>query len=116
MGVPIVFAAFILFLLAFQYKLTKNSRQDNRLKKAFWDAEESSLFARKAPIADSDWIHPNSQILPTSTIEEFIAFGRPELYELQEACFTLSKQPMLDLSHMLNSEVRSKYGASQLKS
>ncbi|PKM49539.1 MAG: hypothetical protein CVV02_15530 [Firmicutes bacterium HGW-Firmicutes-7] len=114
MDIPTLFILFLIFIIIFQHNLRKTDRMTNKSRKKFWEHEENSLFARKSPIESSLYISPAIDSLPRFSIEEFQAFGNIDLFKIQETCFDLANKPMVNLSDMLNSDVRNKYGTSNL--
>lgn len=115
MGIPIIFVLFLIFLFIFQHHLRKTDRLTERARKEFWNREENSLFTRKSPIEKRDFLQPKTENLPRETLDYFIGIEKEELFDLQEKCFELARNPMLDLSDLLNSEVKLKYGSSNLE-
>lgn len=114
MTIPATFILFLIAIFIFQHNLRKSDRTINNSRKNFWAHEEKSLFARKSPIESSLYIKPNLEALPKFSIEDFISFGDENLYKIQEHCFNIATEPMVNLSDMLNSDVRMKYGTSNL--
>lgn len=115
MGIPIIFVLFLIFIFIFQHNLKKNDRNGKMARKQFWEYEENSFFARKLPLNDNDFIKPNVHSIPKLDYEAFKALNNPQMFTVQEKCFSLADIPMLDLSGMLNSELRYRYGAANLE-
>lgn len=115
MGIPIIFVLFLFFIFIFQHNLRKNDRKEKSARNQFWDYEKNSFFARKSPINNNDFIKPNSEALPKLDYEAFKALGNTQMFEIQEKCFSYADMPMLDLSNMLNSEIRHKYGVANFE-
>jgi hypothetical protein len=114
MNIPVIFILFLIFIFIFRHNLNKTDKETVRLNKLFWNKEEKSLFARKQKINDDIFI---LSTLPTNIRRskvEYKSLGDSSIYKLQERCFYLSKEPMANLSNLSNSEVRLKYGASNL--
>ncbi len=114
MGVPVLFICFIFLIAIFQYNLQKGEAHRKKSRKRFWEFEDSSWFGRKGSIEPNYFLHPNASNLPKLTFEEFDALEMSYLFKLQETCFELAKEPMVDLSYLLNSEIRHKYGANNV--
>ncbi|PKM95199.1 MAG: hypothetical protein CVU84_05790 [Firmicutes bacterium HGW-Firmicutes-1] len=114
MVIPSIFVLFLIFIFIFQHNLRKSDKMLNKSRKIFWEKEEKSLFARKAPIDTNIYIIPSIEALPNFSFEEFKAFGNEDLFKTQELCFDIAKSPMVNLSDMLNSDIRIKYGTSNL--
>lgn len=114
MGIPTIFVVFLIFIFIFQHNLKKSERTVNKNRRIFWEREEKSLFARKTSITSEELIHAHPEALPRFPLEYFKELESENLYKLQERCFKLTTEPMMNLSDMLNSDVRIKYGAANL--
>lgn len=114
MGIPTIFILFLIFIFIFQHNLRKSERSINNSRRTFWEREEKSLFARKTAISPDDYIQANPESLPQFPLEYFHEIGDEQLYKLQQRCLKLANEPMMNLSDMMNSDVRIKYGAANL--
>jgi len=110
MGIPTIFILFLIFLFIFHHNLKKTEKLTAIKRKEFWENEEKSMFSRKSQIEDTNYIVPDISGVKHNNKEYFAELGHPELFKYQELIFSLSKEPMLNLSNMSNSEIRLKYG------
>lgn len=115
MGIPMIFVLFLIFLFIFQYHLRKSDRLAKESTKKFWAKEEASMFSRKSPIEPEQYIKPQIENFPKKTLEYFKELNYEKLYSIQENCFYLATQPMLNFSNILNSDLRLKYGSANLQ-
>lgn len=114
MGIPTIFIVFLIFIFVFQHNLRKSDRMISHNRRSFWDKEEKSLFVRKTDLDPNDFVHANAEALPHYSLEYFKELGDEHLYKLQERCFKLASEPMMNLSELMNSDIRLKYGAANL--
>jgi tetratricopeptide (TPR) repeat protein len=114
MGIPVIFLSFLVFIIIYRIQLAKLDKDQNAINKLFWEREESSLFVRKKEIKPYELILPNVDSIPTYSQSEYEAMGNKDLFNIQEKCITYSHTKMLNTSHLLNSEVRLKYGSANI--
>ena len=114
-GIPTFLVLFLIFLAVFRYRLSKAERINRKASKAFWDQEHSSHFIRKKLITEDDLIKPRLEDFPIFTMEDFEQMENPHIFKLQQDCLDLANKPMMNLGHLLNSEIRLKYGTANLE-
>lgn len=114
MGIPIIFIFFLIFVFLFRYKMNQQEKSTRQSNDFFWEREKKSLFVRKKTIDDDIYLKADISKFPTYSLEQFIAWQAKKLYKVQEDCLYYANQPMVNLSNMLNSEIRLKFGPANL--
>lgn len=114
MNYPILLVIIIILIVIFRYNLQKSDKSRAKQNEDFWKKEESSLFARAKEIDKDLFINTNLPKSLKKTELEYEKLGNKKLYELQERCFSLSDNFLLNLSHMTNIEIRQTFGAAKL--
>lgn len=105
---PIVVGIVLFILLWMRIDSNKNANFVKKEKDAFWKRENSSNNTRKADIASLDYIKIPIELLPfTDTDDE-------ELNSLQKFIKSLSKQPILNLTGLSNTDLKLKYGVANI--
>jgi len=92
----------------------KSENQEVHEREDFWTKESESHYVRKKELTEDDYVKTHFHNLPAHDESYYKALGRDRLYTYQENCRLLSIEPMMNLTNMLNSEVRLKYGTAQL--
>lgn len=115
MGIPIFFIFFITIVFIFRYNMRKNSMIESQENDAFWDKEHESHYIRKQELTEEDLIDSHGSDLPLFDIELYEYHDMTRLLEYQETCHRLKDQPMMNMTGMLNSDIRLKYGTSQVE-
>jgi hypothetical protein len=80
----------------------------------FWKKESKSHYIRKKELTEDDYVRTHHENLPLIESSKYSSLGKERLYTYQENCRLLTLNPMMNLSTMLNSDVRLKYGTGQL--
>lgn len=114
MGIPTIFIAFVIFIIVFRYKIHKNTEFNKKKQVDFWSKESDSHAVRKKDIDPSDFLKTNPEAIPTFDASFYKSNNMHRLHHSQLQCQGLAKEPLMNLSHMLNSDVRLKYGTAQL--
>lgn len=110
MGIPVFFITFIILLTIFQIYLNKTSISRKNSRRKFWSHEEKSWFGRKSQIESDHYLHPNIENLPHLSKEDYENLGKESMFRIQEECYAIALEPMIDLTNMLNSDIRHQYG------
>ena len=99
----------ILFVLIWvgvlQFKMRASSSKEADASAAFWARERKANFTRKKPLPVEDYIHVPLEHLPFTETDD------PEERELMEQITSLSKEPILNVSHMTNTDIKLTYGS-----
>lgn len=114
MEIPIIFIVFLIFVFLFRYKMNQQEKATHRSNELFWEREKKSLFIRKKTLDDTIYLKADISKFPKYSLEQFIEWQAKKLYKVQEDCLYYASQPMVNLSNMLNSEIRLKYGTANL--
>lgn len=99
----------ILFVLIWvgvlQFKLMRSNSKEADASAAFWARERKANFTRKKPLPVEDYIHVPLERLPFSETDD------PEECDLQDQLLALSKENILNVSHMTNTDIKLAYGS-----
>lgn len=99
----------ILFVLIWvgvlQFKLMKSNSKEADSSAAFWERERKANFTRKQPLPVDDYIKVPLDKLPFSKTDI------PEERDIQNQIEILSKEPILNVSNMTNTDIKLTYGS-----
>lgn len=115
MEFPIIFILFLMLLLIFQLSLKKSNLSRKRSSQKFWSNEEKSWFARKSQVELDLFIHPNTENLPRLSRQDYESLGKEAMFRIQEEGYAIALEPMVDLTNMLNSDIRLQYGPANFE-
>ena len=103
----------ILFVLIWvgvlQYKLMKSRAKEEETSADFWERERRANFTRKQPLPVDDYIKIPLEKLPFSETDD------PEEKEIQERILALSKENILNVSNMTNTDIKLAYGTGNFQ-
>lgn len=105
---PIFFICFIVFIIWLRVK-TKQGEKISTWNEEYWQKEKDANFARKKDLSDLEYITVEQAKLPFRD-------DCPE--EEQDICTDLRQilaQPILNLSHMSNAEIKLTYGIANFE-
>lgn len=94
-----------IWLAVLQFKLMSASNKEAQASAAFWERERKANFTRKKPLPVNDYIKLPFDKLPFSETND------PQEQEIQEQLRSLSKEPILNVSHMTNTDIKLTYGS-----
>lgn len=99
---------FIIFLVILTYYLRKNTQAEKDIQSQFWQKENQANATRKKDISTLDYIEIPAELLtPPAT-------DNSEILACYDTLSTLSKQKILNLNHLTNTELKLTYGAANL--
>lgn len=98
----------IIFVLWLNYEIGKNNRLSKKGKDAFWNKESQANQTRKTDISGLDYISIPVERLPMDDNPD------PTVKSYRDTILSLSKKKILNLSGFLNTELKLKYGASNI--
>ena len=106
MNFPIFFVAFVIFLIILNMNLRKHTRQEDDLRKAFWQREQLANTTRRQDISNLDYFTLPAELIPGT-------LGSKTEQQLTEIASEGRK--MLNLTDMTNTDIKLKYGAANLE-
>ena len=103
----------VLFVLIWvgvlQYKLMKSRSKEAETSASFWERERRANFTRKQPLPVDDYIKVPLEKLPFSETDD------PEEQEIEERILALSKENILNVSDMTNTDIKLTYGTGNFQ-
>jgi hypothetical protein len=108
MTLPVLSAMIIVFIVWLQYEIRINNRHVKKSNDTFWRQEKESNFVRRKDITNLKYITVQTEQLPVkdhadSTVNSY-----------RDTILKLSGKKVLNLSGYTNTELKLKYGASNL--
>lgn len=99
----------LIWVAVLQFKLVNNKNKETEASAAFWERERKANFTRKKPLPVDDYIKIPLDKLPFSeTID-------PQEQEIQQQIRSLSKEPILNVSDMTNTDIKLTYGTGNFQ-
>lgn len=98
----------IIFVLWLNYEIAKNNKLSNKSKDEFWKKEAQANQTRKADISDLDYISVPIDRLPLELNTD------PTINSYRDTILSLSNKKILDLNNFSNTDLKLKYGASNI--
>lgn len=99
----------MVFVLWLNYEIGKNNRLSKKGMEEFWKKESQANLTRKADISNLDYISIPYDKLPMEDNPD------PTINSYRETILSYSKKKILNLSGFSNTELKLKYGASNIK-
>lgn len=100
----------ILFVLIWvgvlHFKLSHSRSQEEHTSSSFWERERKANFTRKQPLPVNDYIKLPTDKLPFSKTDSL------EEQSIQNQLLELSKEPILNVSGMTNTDIKLMYGSA----
>ncbi|NLK97153.1 hypothetical protein [Defluviitalea saccharophila] len=115
MKIPFFFSLFIIFIVFFNMKLRKVSKEIENSKKKFLERERESMFVRKKSLEDLDYISVSLDDLPMLKEEELSSDAEKQAYRHQKTALDLASKPLLNLSGKSNTDLKFQYGPANLE-
>lgn len=106
---PVLFLCILMLALWIRYESKKNDQVSQCNFESFWEREKQANYTRNQPIDHLPLIQIPLDELPLKPN----ATG--ELKELQDTLVALNTQPIIDLSHLTNTELKLTYGTGHFK-
>lgn len=103
------FMIFVVFLLWLQYEIKKHSRYDDKKQKEYWAREREANSTRKKSMDDLVFI-----TLPLETFPMDIMTEDEKIVEYHETIRHLSKEKIVNLTGISNTDLKLKYGVANL--
>lgn len=114
MRIPIFFVFFIIIIVVSHIRANRSENNLDNSQKKFWEKEQASHYVRKHDISEDDYIKGHVELIPDFTEVDYENWSKPSLYKTQEQLREVATKQMINLTGMLNSDVRLKYGTGQL--
>lgn len=106
-SMPVFFLCFIVFILWLRVK-TKQSSKASVWDEEYWQKEYNANFSRKKDLTNLDYIAVDLDKLPQPD-------GSEEEASIYEDLQNITKQPILNLSHMSNADLKLAYGLANFE-
>jgi len=98
----------LVFVVWLNYEIKKNSRLSNKTSKEFWDKETLANQKRAEDISGLDYVQVPFDKLPKQDVSDATSNS------YRDTIFSLSDKKILNLSDLTNTELKLKYGVSNL--
>lgn len=106
---PSLFVCFLIFVVWLHYEKRKASKAEKRMSEEFWAREDKANHTRNKDISDLPFFQPDSQKIPfVETEDENICYYQQQVKELLDT-------PMMNLSHLTNTDLKLAYGVGNFK-
>lgn len=95
----------LIWVFVLHFKLSHSRSQEEQASSSFWERERKANFTRKQPLPVEDYIKLPIDKLPfskTAILEE---------QTIQQQLLDLSKEPILNVSGMTNTDIKLTYGS-----
>lgn len=103
------FSILIVFVLWLQYEIRKNNRLTKIKSEEFWNKEKTANLTRKVDISNLDYITIQYEALPMMDFDDLT------INSYRDIILTLSDKKILNLTGFTNTELKLKYGVSNIK-
>ncbi len=102
-------ASFLIFIVALRIAIGRSRRKDKNADKLFWQRENDANNVRRKPLDDVEYINIPIDKLPTDVLpdDETVSDCIKQLNEL-------SKEKIVNLTGMTNTDLKLKYGVANL--
>lgn len=104
------FASFIIFCIWLGYEIHKHRNMDAKASEAFWQKEAIANATRRKPLDDLEYIRIPFESLPMDTLAD-----QPVVAECHETLKELSKEPVVNLTGISNTDLKLTYGAANIE-
>lgn len=104
-----VLTLFIIFLLFYAYKRSQLTKQEEEKNSAFWDLENQANTTRKKDIEHLAYIQIPLDAFPIGT------YPSEKRDALEAELISLSKEKILNLTGISNTDLKLQYGAANLE-
>ncbi len=104
------FASFIVFCLWLSYEIRKHIKAQEKASDSFWEKEAAANNTRRKPLDDLNYIHIPFDSLPMDTLKD-----DPDVAQCHETLYTLSENPIVNLTGISNTDLKLKYGAPNIE-
>lgn len=99
---------FVIFLVILTYYIRKNTRSEKELQAQFWQKENQANTTRRKDISRLDYVEIPANILTPPVTED------DEIAACYNTLSALSKQKILNLNNLTNTQLKLTYGAANL--
>lgn len=104
-----IFASFIVLALWLKYEIHKHSKLDKLSEQSFWDKEEKANSTRRQSLKDLAYI-----TIPENLIKSELLSDDSYVSEYVETISSLSKEKIVNLTGISNTDLKLTYGAPNL--
>lgn len=102
-------ASFIIFILVLARRIKWSNKQEAKQEKNFWETESAANSVRRKSLDTLDYIQIPMEKLPTNTLTE-----DPAVQDYLNTLDTLSKEKIVNLTGYTNTDLKLKYGTSNI--
>lgn len=103
------FASFIVFCLWLSFEIRKHRRIQEKTADSFWEKEAAANNTRRRSLDDLNYIQIPFDRLPMNILKD-----EPAVAQCQDTLYTLSKDPIVNLTGISNTDLKLKYGAPNI--
>lgn len=104
------FASFIVFCLWLGYEIHKHRNMEQKAMDEFWETEARANKTRRKSLDALNYI-----TIPFDTFPMHLLIEDEKIKECHETLYELSKEPIVNLTGITNTELKLTYGAPNIK-
>lgn len=104
------FASFIIFCIWLGYEIHKHRNMDAKASEAFWQKEAAANATRRKSLDGLEYIQIPFESLPMDALA-----SQPTVADCHETLKELSKDPIVNLTGISNTDLKLKYGAPNIE-
>ena len=109
MPVPVLTLILFIFIFWLQYQIRKSTRKATKDTELFWDKEKQSNLTRRADLSNLNYISLSTTTLPLDDKED------DTINSYRDTILKLSDKKMLNLTGFTNTQLKTEYGAANMK-
>lgn len=115
MQIPIFLSLFIIFLVFYNIRLRKVSKEVENSRNIFLQKEREAMFVRKKSLDNLNYISVSLEDLPMLKKEEIESNSLNKAFQFQQTALSLASKPMIDLNGVNNTDLKLQYGPANLE-
>ena len=113
-GIPILFILFITFLVIYNYKMAKVSKEIDKSNDQFIERERKADFTRKKPLDDIKFVKPNINIMSSISQDDIDDDLYNKIILCKENYEKVANLKMAFFRNKTNTDLKLQYGAANL--
>jgi len=113
-GIPILFILFITFLVIYNYKMAKVSKEIDKSNDQFIERERKADFTRKKPLDDIKFVKPNINIMSSISQDDIDDDLYNKIILCKKDYEKVANLKMAFFRNKTNTDLKLQYGAANL--
>ncbi len=109
MPVPVLSIILFIFIIWLQYEIRKSQRKAKKDSDRFWDKEKQSNLTRRSDLSSLKYITLSTANLPLDDKED------ATINSYRDTILNLSDKKILNLTGFTNTQLKTEYGAANIK-